>query len=394
MPQVKAVTCSGRELARFDVDLTWRLTEVLDRIPVQHNISRRATTKTWPAGKQRRVIVNGVELRGTKDLAACNVRDGDHLTVVVAPPFDVITCVRHMVEIKNMATGNTTRTFNGHTDEVCCAIFSPNAETVVTCSHDQTAKLWSVRTGECLRTFRGHRGCVRAVDISQNMQILLTAGSDDECAKLWHVDTGVCYCTLAGHTNAVINAKFSPNACHVVTVSRDGTAKLWSTEAAGFEKLVFTRGGRYDGAATSADFSPDGEEIIITTAEDAPRVYSTANGEFLRAFHVAAFRAMVLCASFSPDGSYVLTTSDGGKVSIWMARPKPTDYQTHVGTFHVSHMPLNHAHWSPDGMNILTVSQEKLLSGPWIKVWSVVTGECLREFDGQAASFCPKHRRV
>merc|ERR1712187_73436 len=44
-------------------------------------------------------------------------------------------------------------TFEGHSFGVLSAVFSADGSSVLTASYDQTAKIWSVATGECTQTF-------------------------------------------------------------------------------------------------------------------------------------------------------------------------------------------------------------------------------------------------
>src|ERR1700722_17767812 len=47
-------------------------------------------------------------------------------------------------------------TFQGHTDAVSSAVFSPGGRRVLTASQDKTARFWDVESGKLLATFQGH----------------------------------------------------------------------------------------------------------------------------------------------------------------------------------------------------------------------------------------------
>jgi WD40 repeat protein len=80
-----------------------------------------------------------------------------------------------------------------------------------------------VATGRELRTLAHPEG-VDAVAFSPDGRLALTL-SGDGTVKLWEVATGRELRTLAGHS--VTSVAFSPNGRLALTGSRDGTATLW-----------------------------------------------------------------------------------------------------------------------------------------------------------------------
>ncbi|MCP4641562.1 MAG: hypothetical protein GY851_14055, partial [bacterium] len=73
---------------------------------------------------------------------------------------------------------------------------------ILTGSHDDTAKLWDVATGNVIRTFSGHANPVYSVAFSPDGARVLT-GSNDNTAKLWDTATGNVIRTFSGHANPV-----------------------------------------------------------------------------------------------------------------------------------------------------------------------------------------------
>jgi WD40 repeat protein len=70
--------------------------------------------------------------------------------------------------------------------------FTPNGDVVVGSSH---ALRLHRSDGEFIRDFVGHTGELRAVSISQDGKILVSA-SDDQTIRLWNLETGECLATL------------------------------------------------------------------------------------------------------------------------------------------------------------------------------------------------------
>lgn len=80
-----------------------------------------------------------------------------------------------------LATGNTTRTFVGHTNDVLSVSFSADNRQIVSGSRDRTIKLWNT-LGDCKFTItdKGHTEWVSCVRFSPNPQnpVIVSAGWD------------------------------------------------------------------------------------------------------------------------------------------------------------------------------------------------------------------------
>ena len=80
-----------------------------------------------------------------------------------------------------LSTGNTTRTFVGHTNDVLSVSFSADNRQIVSGSRDRTIKLWNT-LGDCKFTItdKGHSEWVSCVRFSPNPQnpVIVSSGWD------------------------------------------------------------------------------------------------------------------------------------------------------------------------------------------------------------------------
>src|SRR5260370_135561 len=75
-------------------------------------------------------------------------------------------------------------TLEGHLSWITTLAISPDGQTLVSGSDDETIKVWNLPTGELLDTLEEHSGSVYALAISPDGQILASGGAD-RTIKIW-----------------------------------------------------------------------------------------------------------------------------------------------------------------------------------------------------------------
>ena len=109
------------------------------------------------------------------------------------------------------------------------------------------------------------------------------------------------------HRRAVEDAQFSPDGKVIVTASRDGTARLWTSKGRPLRTL------RHRGPVATAAFSRDGRLVVTASSDGTARIWRVADGKQLQLLeHPGA----VTKAAFSRDGRFVVTIS-GRTGRIW-----------------------------------------------------------------------------
>ena len=79
------------------------------------------------------------------------------------------------------------KTLQGHEHEISSLEFLPGGDFLVSCSRDQTIKLWDSNSGYCVQTVKGHTDWIRKVSVN-NKGNLLASASKDESIIIWNLD--------------------------------------------------------------------------------------------------------------------------------------------------------------------------------------------------------------
>lgn len=275
----------------------------------------------------------------------------------------------------DIATGEALRRFTGHEDWVWDAAFSPDGTLAASASQDGTLMIWSVASGEALHRLEGHTGVVRSVAFSPDGQQLLS-GSVDKTLILWDVATGEMIQQLGvdggGHSGAVYSVAFSKGGFTALSGSEDGTIILWNV-ASGQPLLRFGGDEGHTGGVYAVAYTPD-ELGFISAADDATLIlWSFETGAPVRRFvgHSARVRQVV----FTPDGRHVLSCAEDNTVILWDVALGAV-----VRRFAGQFGPIYGLDVSADGRRFLT--------GGWdtnVRLWDIASGAELHRFDGHTA---------
>ena len=126
----------------------------------------------------------------------------------------------------NLDTGTELRRFEGHSNGVWRAIFSPDARHVLSASSDRTLCLWNVESGQKVRSFEGHSGQVFSVAFASDGQSALSGG-EDNMLRLWDISSGAELHRFQGHTRMVRGVALSRDGHFALSGGFDSTLRLW-----------------------------------------------------------------------------------------------------------------------------------------------------------------------
>ena len=114
---------------------------------------------------------------------------------------------------------------------------------------------------------------------------------------------------LGGHSGHVTAVAWSPDATHILTASRDGTARIWDATT-GDNTLTLT----HTDPVTAVAWSPDATHILTASRDGAARIWDATTGDNTLTLTHSYWIGAV---AWSPDGTHILTGSKDGTAHIW-----------------------------------------------------------------------------
>jgi WD40 repeat protein len=171
---------------------------------------------------------------------------------------------------------------------------------------------------------------------------------------------------LSGHRGPILSCAFSPDSATLATASADGTIRVWETSAFQLRKVL---------AGHSVDvrdiaFSPDGRHMLSASWDCKVLVWDTSTWQTVTVIDRRPRES--LSVAFSPDGARFAVAGGKGKGSIQVYE-SDTCRLSWEGT--VTAFDTQRAAYSPDGLSMVTSD-----NGGFVTLWDSRTGQVLGSF--------------
>ncbi|MEQ1842737.1 MAG: hypothetical protein ABL994_20240, partial [Verrucomicrobiales bacterium] len=207
----------------------------------------RASSKFWDGKSQFRDLATGY-LLNTPDSSPSLIKELDLLFV----PWEAVPGLRNhvtlnsgrhaigikglsSVEIMEIETGTTVRSFGKFKEKVNCVAVSPDEKTLFVGGSDNLVTIWEVETGDQIGTLKGHSDSVNAIAISPDGDFAISGGGDDPLnrgkadatLKIWDLSSRRELRTLHGHAAPLSDIIFSPDGKTAISADAAGMILFW-----------------------------------------------------------------------------------------------------------------------------------------------------------------------
>ncbi|AQR66264.1 hypothetical protein BXU06_15330 [Aquaspirillum sp. LM1] len=262
----------------------------------------------------------------------------------------ITTSIDNTAKIWSAKTGEQLKSLAGLYESISCCIFSPTGKNILTADELYSFILWDIASGELIKKYVDHkmqataRHCAFSPD-GKSILINSTGNAGvSSHASLWDIQTGTRSLSFFGHSGYITNVAFSPNGEYILTSSSDHTAKLFDSQSG--EELQSYKG--HSSIVCSCAFSPDGQQVLTSSTDHTAKLWNRHTGELIHTFE--GHTSLVHSCSFSPDGRMVLTSSFDGTIRLWDAQ---TGKQFKLLFEFGSLTPRNQASFSPNNRTVI-----------------------------------------
>ncbi|QRV86913.1 hypothetical protein RhiJN_14931 [Ceratobasidium sp. AG-Ba] len=313
-------------------------------------------------------------------LRVWDVETGEVLLGPLEGHSDAVSCVAYSPDGRIVASGSHDTTvrmwdahtgerigeeLKGHKDEVFCLAVSPNSHQVASGSRDCVMRILDLETGNTILGSEhfvhdgwvvsvGFSSCGRRIISEDDFgQVIVRCTETGRTIKVFTIsptaldstapfarkaypllsswrtsilvvntETGMVELgPLKGHSDKICLMAFSPSRRHIVSGSKDGTIRVWSTAPTSTSEPVVTDtvSNGYIHEATCLAISSDGQFVVLGSSDRTVRVWDTETGSAVLG-PLQGPSDPISFVAISPDDKTIFCGYEGGTLYAWDAK--------------------------------------------------------------------------
>ncbi|HSG43643.1 MAG TPA: TIR domain-containing protein [Anaerolineales bacterium] len=265
----------------------------------------------------------------------------------------------------DLSTGSILNTFyldpETRDERVLSVAFNPGGSRIMAGGY-KTVAVWNVYDYSVIHRLRGNQSDIYSVGFSPDGLNMMTASAG---VKIWDWAYGTERFDLSSHNGEVTSAVYSPDGKYLLTGSWDNTVKLWSANL----KIETLRLTQHPDLNLDASYSSDGKWIVTSDGSGFVYVHDAKTGEVVHNYTVMDDE-WINVAEFNPnDNQQFVTGDDTGQLQVWHLGDNETVWSipAHDGE-------VKSASFSPDGSMVLSAGTDGAA-----RLWDAQNGELIRE---------------
>ncbi|KAH0505878.1 Telomerase protein component 1 [Microtus ochrogaster] len=233
----------------------------------------------------------------------------------------------------------------GHEGPVCCCSFSPDGSLLATAGRDRNLLCWDVKKAQAPLLIRSFSSCHRdwITGCAWTKDKVLVSCSSDGSVGLWNPESGQQLGQFLGHQSAVSSVVAVEE--HIVSVSRDGTLKVWDRRGVELTSIP-AHSGPISQCAAALEPRPAGQpgsELLVVTVglDGATKLWHPL---LMCQIRTLQGHSGPVTAAAASEASGLLLTSDNSSVQLWQIPEEADDtYKPR------SSVAITAVAWAPDG---------------------------------------------
>ncbi len=339
-------TVDGKQLVTASVDGTIRTWDVNSgkRLQVLHGHTGSVTAMDLAADDRLLVTAGRDQQLRTWDLSAdyggrlaVRIQPGGTYTTTFSPDGRrmYIACYDGHVRVLDTTSGQVVDDWVAHESSCNTLALSRDGSRLLTCSWDESAKVWNAQDHSLLQTLKAKAGIYDCAISPDKTTAALCVANE---LQIWDVEKGEQLGHCEGHQQSLNEVQFSPDGKTIATAAAAEPIRLWNADTL---KSIATLGDESNPATTMA-FSHDGK-TIATVGNGKVFLWNSDNGKLQEEIPFGGSSAS--CLAFAPDDRRLAVAAE----AIYIVDPKQG---TSLLRFQPNDDTIYFLAFSPDGSRL------------------------------------------
>ncbi|KAF8837904.1 WD40 repeat-like protein [Paxillus ammoniavirescens] len=259
-------------------------------------------------------------------------------------------------------------TISAHESFLCGMVYLPDGR-LVTCSDDETVRIWDLENSEQEGMTMGHGGGAaswsRGLAVTRDGKKILSGGPD-KILRVWDVETQQLIAEWGGHEFGIPCIVVSPDDQLIASGDTGGRIVIREMKEEGQKEHVIET---VPGDVNSICFSPDGTKLASAHDDKMIRVFDVEYGDLILG-PIQGHTDWVSSVVWSLDGNRLFTASADHSIRLWDSETGEAIGDPWTG--HIN--DVNSISLSPDGTKLASASYDN--TG---RFWGTESGEPIGE---------------
>ncbi len=212
------------------------------------------------------------------------------------------------------------------------AVFSPNGHLIAVAIGQRV--LFHQVSGEALPNSLDCEQPVSAMKFSPDNRALYVGG-DEGIVQAWDVESGQAFGESIREIGGIVSVDLTNDGRKLLVATGAGSVRVWQRPPRNPVADLW----KQDGDVGVLAVSPKGDRLFLASKESG-RLWDLSDSQVLP--KIIRHESEILCATFSPDGKYLLTGSVDETAHVWLAASGDSvgDVSSHQGSvIHVAFHP-------------------------------------------------------
>jgi WD40 repeat protein len=267
-----------------------------------------------------------------------------------------------------------------HTDKVMGIAITHDERRAISVSHDETMKIWDLKTGDCLRTYSSHtsssfRHKLNGVALTPDDRFVFS-GATSSFVIVWDLEGEEWWVypdkLIIGHPQIVGAIAITPDGSKVISASQDETLKVWSVSTQ--NELQMLKG--HSDWVNGVTVTPNGQKVVSASEDESIIVWDLNQGNEI--CQLWGHNSGVNAVAVTPDGKKIVSGSDDNTVKLWNIETGEEIFSFTGHTDGVNALAI-----TQDGLNIVSVSNDNTL-----RIWNLHSEKCIMNFSFDSRPYC------